>query len=87
MRGDTHAYSPPWGNAFTWSEIEKGTFRFDKSRNDHINVTFHDSCNPARGMGIFEEPRYVIQSVCNNFVEMPDNNAMDRSGLGRRVGP
>ena len=24
-------------------------------------------------MGIFEEPRYVIRSVCNNFVEMPEN--------------
>ena len=36
-------------------------------------VTFHDSCNPARGMGMFEEPRYVIKNVCKNFYDMPAN--------------
>ena len=30
--------------------------KFDASRNDHWNVTFHDSCNPARAMGLLEEP-------------------------------
>ena len=40
--------------------IRHGKLNLDPSRNDHIRVTFHDSCNPARAMGIFEEPRYVI---------------------------
>ncbi len=53
--------------------------KLDKSRNDHINVTFHDSCNPARAMGIFEEPRYVIQKVCNNFHEMPENTIREQT--------
>ena len=51
----------------------------DKSRNDHIHVTFHDSCNPARAMGIFEEPRYVIRSVCNHFTEMPENTIREQT--------
>ena len=45
----------------------------DPSRNDRLKVTFHDSCNPARGAGILEEPRYVIKNVCNHFYEMPRN--------------
>jgi Fe-S oxidoreductase len=53
--------------------------KLDKSRNDHINVTFHDSCNPARAMGIFEEPRYVIRKVCNNFHEMPENTIREQT--------
>jgi len=53
--------------------------KLDKSRNDHINLTFHDSCNPARAMGIFEEPRYVIRKVCNNFHEMPENTIREQT--------
>jgi len=51
---------------------------FDKSKNDHRVVTFHDSCNVARGsnMGDIENgqfilPREVIKAACNNFVDMP----------------
>jgi Fe-S oxidoreductase len=59
--------------------IRHGKLKLDKSRNDHINVTFHDSCNPARAMGIFEEPRYVIRNVCNNFHEMPENTIREQT--------
>ncbi len=59
--------------------IRHDKLNLDKSRNDHINVTFHDSCNPARAMGIFEEPRYVIRSVCNNFHEMPENTTREQT--------
>lgn len=58
---------------FTADLIKHGKLNFDKSRNDQWRITFHDSCNPARAMGIFEEPRYVINSVANNFFEMPEN--------------
>ena len=51
----------------------------DKSRNDHLKVTFHDSCNTARGMGILEEPRFVLKQVCNNFVDMPDNTIREET--------
>ncbi len=62
---------------FTWKEIEKGYLKFDKSKNDHMTLTFHDSCNVARASRIgdyagsqFEIPRNVIKAVCNNFVDM-----------------
>jgi hypothetical protein len=30
-------------------------------------------------MGMFEEPRYVIQNVCNNFFEMPPNTIREQT--------
>ena len=56
---------------FTADLIRNHKLNLTPSRNDNLKVTFHDSCNPARGMGLFEEPRYVIQNVCNHFYEMP----------------
>ncbi len=58
---------------FTADLLKHNKLKLDKSKNDYVRPTFHDSCNPARAMGIFEEPRYVIQQVCNNFFEMPRN--------------
>ncbi len=56
---------------FTADLIKHGKLKLDPSRNDHHRVTYHDSCNTARGMGLLEEPRYVLKNVCNNFFEMP----------------
>ncbi|MFC1596400.1 sulfate reduction electron transfer complex DsrMKJOP subunit DsrK [Planctomycetota bacterium] len=64
---------------FTADLIRHNKLKLDPSRNDHIRVTFHDSCNPARAMGILEEPRYVINSVCNNFFEMPENTIREQT--------
>jgi Fe-S oxidoreductase len=64
---------------FTADLIKHGKLKLDPARNDHLRVTFHDSCNPARAMGIFEEPRYVIRSVCNNFFEMPENTIREHT--------
>jgi Fe-S oxidoreductase len=58
---------------FTADLIKNDKLKLDKSRNDQWRITFHDSCNPARAMGIFEEPRYIINSVANKFFEMPEN--------------
>ena len=74
---------------FTSDLIRNGKIKLDPSRNDHWNATFHDSCNPARAMGLIEEPRYVIKNVMNNFHEMPENTIKEQtfccgsgSGLG-----
>jgi Fe-S oxidoreductase len=64
---------------FTADLIHHGLLNLDKRRNDHRRVTFHDSCNPARGMGLLEEPRYVLKSVCNNFFEMPENTIREQT--------
>jgi len=64
---------------FTADLIRNGKLKLDKSRNDHIRVTLHDSCNTARGMGLLEEPRYVLRNVCNHFFEMPVNTIREQT--------
>ena len=64
---------------FTADLIKNGKLNLDPSRNDIYKVTFHDSCNPARAMGIFEEPRYIINNVCNEFHEMPINTIREQT--------
>ena len=64
---------------FTADLIKNGKLKLDKSRNDHLKVTYHDSCNPARAMGFFEEPRYVLNNVCNHFYDMPPNTIKEQT--------
>jgi Fe-S oxidoreductase len=64
---------------FTADLIQHGKLNLDPSRNDNKIVTYHDSCNPARAMGILEEPRYVLRNVCNHFYEMPENTIRERT--------
>ncbi|NVL90413.1 MAG: (Fe-S)-binding protein [Desulfobacterales bacterium] len=64
---------------FTADLIRNNKLKLDPSRNDHLTVTMHDSCNPARGMGFFEEPRYVIKNVCNHFYDMPENTIREQT--------
>ncbi len=76
---------------FTADLIKHGKLELDPSRNDHLSVTFHDSCNTARGMGLLDEPRYIIKNVCNNFYEMPPNTIREQtfccgSGSGLNAG-
>jgi Fe-S oxidoreductase len=76
---------------FTADLIKHGKLDLDISRNDHLKVTYHDSCNPSRGMGLLEEPRYVIKNVCNHFYEMPANTIREQtfccgSGAGLNAG-
>jgi len=76
---------------FTADLIKHGKLKLDKSRNDYIKATFHDSCNPARGMGLLEEPRYILRNVLDHFYEMPDNTIREQtfccgSGAGLNAG-
>ena len=64
---------------FTSDLIKHNKLKLDPSRNDKFKVTFHDSCNPARGMGLLDEPRYVIKNVCNHFYDMPVNTIRDQT--------
>jgi Fe-S oxidoreductase len=36
-------------------------------------ITYHDPCQSARNGGVIEEPRYVLQQLTSNFVEMTPN--------------
>ena len=62
---------------FTWDLIQRGAIAFDREKNDHRVVTFHDSCNVARGAGMggipggqFILPRNLIGAACNHFHDM-----------------
>jgi Fe-S oxidoreductase len=62
---------------YTWDLIQNGRLKFDKSLNDDRVITFHDSCNVARGSRMGEEPggqftipRNIILAVANNYHDM-----------------
>jgi Fe-S oxidoreductase len=74
---------------FTADLIANGKLKLDPMRNDRLTVTYHDSCNIARGMGLLEEPRYILRSVCRRFHEMPENTIREQSfccGSGAGLG-
>lgn len=63
---------------FTHDMIQNNKLTFDKSVNDHRVMTYHDSCNVARGSRMGDKPggqmtipRDVIKACCNNFHDMP----------------
>ncbi len=71
---------------FTWDLIQRGVLDLDKSANDHRVVTFHDSCNVARGSrmgdspgGQFDIPRAIIRAVANNYVEMAADTTREKT--------
>ncbi|MBQ1846279.1 MAG: (Fe-S)-binding protein [Desulfovibrio sp.] len=59
--------------------IKHGKLNLDPSRNDDLVCTWHDSCNPARAMGLLDEPRYVLKHVVNKFYEMPENTIRENT--------
>ncbi|WP_417917244.1 sulfate reduction electron transfer complex DsrMKJOP subunit DsrK [Candidatus Electronema sp. JC] len=64
---------------FTADLIKHGKIKLDKSRNAHVKATFHDSCNPARAMGMLEEPRYILNNVLDEWYEMPENTIREKT--------
>jgi len=74
---------------FTSDLIKNNKLKLDPSRNGKWKVTYHDSCNISRGMGLLEEPRYILRNVCNEFYEMPENTIRERTfccGSGAGLG-
>ena len=62
---------------FTYDLIQQGKLKLDRSKNDHIRLTFHDSCNVARASrmgdkpgGQFEIPRAILRASCNHYFDM-----------------
>jgi Fe-S oxidoreductase len=71
---------------FTKDCLDRGILNIDKSQNDHMTLTFHDSCNVARASRIgdkpgsqFTTPRAVIKAVCNNFHDMSADTINDQT--------
>ena len=64
----------------TYDLIQRGALTLDKSANDHMRLTYHDSCNVARATrmgdkpgGQFAIPRAIIKATCNHFYDMPQD--------------
>ncbi|HUJ17679.1 MAG TPA: (Fe-S)-binding protein [Nitrospirota bacterium] len=64
---------------FTADLIKNKKLKLDPKRNDHLRVTWHDSCNTSRGMGMLDEPRYVLKNVVNHFYEMPEDTIREKT--------
>jgi len=65
---------------FTYDLIQRDALTLDKSANDDMVLTYHDSCNVARASrmgpmpgGQFILPREVIKASCNHFYDMPQD--------------
>ena len=65
---------------FTHDMIQRDALTLDKSANDDMVLTYHDSCNVARASrmgpkpgGQFTLPRDVIKASCNHFYDMPQD--------------
>ena len=61
----------------TYDLIQRNKLKLDKSANDDMVLTFHDSCNVSRGSrmgdvagGQFTIPREIIKASCNHFYDM-----------------
>ena len=61
----------------TYGLINDNKLKFNKSLNDDMVLTYHDSCNVARASrmgdkagGQFLIPREIIKATCNNFYDM-----------------
>ncbi|MBW1775532.1 MAG: (Fe-S)-binding protein [Deltaproteobacteria bacterium] len=52
--------------------IREGRIKLDKTRFSGP-ITYHDPCQIARNAGVFDEPRYILRHITDNFREMsPD---------------
>ncbi|GBE57934.1 succinate dehydrogenase/fumarate reductase iron-sulfur subunit [bacterium BMS3Abin01] len=71
---------------YTLDLVERGAIKLDKSANDDVIPTFHDSCNVARATrmgdrpgGQFEIPRALINAACNRYVEMDSDTIKEKT--------
>jgi Fe-S oxidoreductase len=49
--------------------LREGRIKVDKSKLNG-GITYHDPCQIARNGGIFDEPRYILQHLTDDFREM-----------------
>jgi len=64
-------------NVITFMELiarylQEGRIKLDKSKGTG-RITYHDPCQIARQGGIYEEPRYVLQQLTDDFVDLQPN--------------
>jgi Fe-S oxidoreductase len=52
--------------------LKEGRIKVEKDRIKGL-ITYHDPCQSARNSGVIEEPRYVLNQLTSNFIEMYPN--------------
>ncbi len=52
--------------------LREGRIKLDKTKFNQ-SVTYHDPCQIARNSGIIDEPRYILQHLTDDFIEMTDD--------------
>ena len=55
--------------------IKQGKLKINKTKLANKSVTFHDPCYLGRANNIYESPRFLIQSLGINLVEMERNRS------------
>jgi Fe-S oxidoreductase len=51
--------------------------RIHLGKNVSVKLTYHDPCQVARNGGIYDDPRYVISQLTDDFVELRPNREMN----------
>jgi Fe-S oxidoreductase len=60
---------------FLEKQIEKGKIKLDSSILTNVRITYHDPCYLGRANDIYREPRFLLKSLTNSFVEMNRNKS------------
>jgi heterodisulfide reductase subunit D len=60
---------------FLEKQIEKGKIKLESSILKNVRITYHDPCYLGRANDIYHEPRFLLESLTNNFVEMKRNKS------------
>ena len=55
--------------------IEEGKIKIDSSLTENISVTYHDPCYLGRANDIYDEPRFILNSLTGAFTEMSRNKS------------
>jgi len=55
--------------------IEEGKLKLSASALKNVCITYHDPCYLGRANDIYSEPRFILKSLTNNFVEMGRNKS------------
>jgi Fe-S oxidoreductase len=82
-----HRYKQPMHICeLTWDLIERKVITLDREANDKHIITFHDSCNVARGSGMgdypggqFDIPRNIVRASAHHFHEMADGTTREQT--------
>jgi len=60
---------------FLSSLADEGKLTIDKASLKNITITYHDPCYLGRANDIYNEPRFILNKLTGNFVEMHRNRS------------